>query len=205
MWHKTIRGPEPEDRMQMRLQEFVVASAIALVLAGCGSSLSEPDQTGTIRALDTTRALVVTPQNGGAPHPTWYGIDEETELTGARDYVFKDLKIGWKVRAWYGGMVDLSQPGQTRASRFEIVSEDDLPSDVQGRIESVRGPGDGEAYWTIGLASGTWTIRPDAPILLNREPSSESELHVGDDIELWTPGYQLHDELVAAQVNILRP
>lgn len=197
--------------MRRKLVHSVIVIVLLVVFTACGDKANNhspvkdlnakrSELKGTLTAMDGKRALIVSkdannPANK-TPTAVWIDFIAEVSLT--------DVQIGSQVKAETDGMMLESYPMQTKGYKLEVVSSVVGKGDLEGTVTALGiVDGDGNNN-TIEVDGDSYSLLPYTKYLVNTEPAGVKDIKVGDQVEVWFPGYQVMEERLITQVKIVR-
>jgi hypothetical protein len=177
----------------------VLLLMIMLILSACGGKSTEPDIQGTVTSMEGNRLLIVDKESltvdRTTPTAIWVKFKEKQ---------LKGVKIGYVVKAWSNGIMLESYPMQTDGIKLEVVNTNVGTGDLQGKVTNVYLDDANESKSYIEVDGKRLSLIPSTDYLLNDAPTNKKQIKVGDQVEIWLPGYQIMDEIVVTQVRLVR-
>ncbi|WP_027084461.1 DUF3221 domain-containing protein [Cohnella panacarvi] len=156
----------------------------------------QADITGTITALDGNRVLVVGEAKAGSnSSATWVrfpsGLAEE-------------LRIGYQINAWSDGMFEESYPVQTSGLQLQVVEFEAGKGEHEGTITDLSLDDTDVAQRYIEVDQRKYRLLPYTKYKANGETGAQENLNIGDNVQVWTLGYEIvPEEKFASQINVL--
>lgn len=194
----------------MNRRKIVVSTIVMMLLiivSACGSSAdnrAEPipanaDIQGTVTSMEGNTLLIVDKEKASPDNKTPTAI--WVKFTAVQ---LEGIKIGYLVKAWSNGILLESYPMQTEGVKLEVVSTMVGMGDLQGKVTDVNLDSTDEMKRYIEVEGQKLRLIPSTDYLLNETSTDANQIKIGDQVELWFPGYQIMDEQVVTQVRIVR-